>query len=74
MPRLRDTLEAGSAATTLPTAFETPLSEPIGSVADFDQMRVPELKDELRARHLPVSGTRDELVRRLREDDHDNTY
>jgi len=68
MPRLRDTLEAGSAATMLPTAFETPLSEPIGSVADFDQMRVPELRDELRARHQPVSGTRAELLERLTGD------
>lgn len=32
-----------------------------------DERTVDELKDELRARDLPVSGTKDELVARLNE-------
>lgn len=35
----------------------------------YDEKTVAELQDELRARDLPVSGNKDELVDRLREDD-----
>ena len=37
--------------------------------AGWDEYTVDELKDELKARGLPVSGTKDELVARLEEDD-----
>lgn len=33
-----------------------------------DDRTVAELQDELRARDLPVSGTKDELIARLNED------
>lgn len=35
----------------------------------YDEKTVIELQDELRARDLPVSGNKDELVARLQEDD-----
>lgn len=35
----------------------------------YDEKTVAELQDELRARDLPVSGNKDELVSRLQDDD-----
>lgn len=35
----------------------------------YDEKTVAELQDELRARDLPVSGSKDELIDRLREND-----
>jgi SAP domain len=37
--------------------------------SDYEDSTVEELRDELRDRDLPVSGTKDELVARLVEDD-----
>lgn len=41
--------------------------EPAGD--GYDDMVGDDLREELRKRELPVSGTNDELVARLREDD-----
>jgi hypothetical protein len=38
-------------------------------MADYEEMTVEELKDELSARDLPVSGNKAELVERLEEND-----
>jgi SAP domain len=35
--------------------------------ADLEELTVEELKDELRERDLPVSGTKDELIERLQQ-------
>lgn len=40
-----------------------------GGEGDYDDMSIEELKNLLRARDLPVSGNKDELVARLEEDD-----
>lgn len=40
-----------------------------GGEEGYNAQTVDELKDELRARDLPVSGTKEELVERLEEDD-----
>lgn len=42
-------------------------SEEPAEEVDVDDLTVDELKDELRARDLPVGGNKDELVKRLRE-------
>jgi hypothetical protein len=36
---------------------------------EYDDMLADDLKEELRKRDLPVSGNKDELIARLREDD-----
>lgn len=36
---------------------------------DYDEWKVPELKEELEKRELAVGGNKDELIARLREDD-----
>lgn len=40
-----------------------------GEEADYEDLTVAELQDRLRDRDLPVSGTKDELIARLVEDD-----
>lgn len=40
-----------------------------GEESDYDDMSIEELKTILRARDLPVSGNKDELIARLEEDD-----
>lgn len=41
------------------------------TAVDYESMTVAELKEELTARGLPTSGTKDQLVARLDEDDAD---
>jgi hypothetical protein len=53
---------AASAAAAAATMGEAPASK-------YDEYSVEELKEELRERDLPVSGTKDELIARLEEDD-----
>jgi hypothetical protein len=43
--------------------------EGAGDEDTYEDMNVPELKDVLKRRDLPVSGTKQELIDRLREDD-----
>ena len=38
------------------------------STEDVEDMTVEELKEELKARDLPVSGNKDELIKRLQQD------
>ncbi len=40
-----------------------------GDAAEYSDYTVDELKDKLRERELPVSGSKEELVARLEEDD-----
>lgn len=40
-----------------------------GTAGGYEEQTVAELQDELRARDLAVSGTKDELIARLEEDD-----
>jgi hypothetical protein len=39
--------------------------------ADYSDWTIPQLQKELRARTLPVSGNKEELVARLEKDDED---
>lgn len=38
-------------------------------MAEYEEQTIPDLQEELRARGLPVSGNKDELVARLEDDD-----
>lgn len=50
---------------------EPPEAPPAGTEPgdDYDGLLVPQLRERLHQRDLPVSGTRPELVARLRADD-----
>lgn len=50
----------------VPDADDTDDAEP---QQQYDDMTYPQLQDELRKRGLPVSGSKDDLVTRLRESD-----
>lgn len=39
----------------------------------YDDATVEELKEELKARNLPTTGNKDELVKRLEQDDESNS-
>lgn len=43
--------------------------EVLAAVAAYEEMTVEQLKDELRNRELPTSGSKSDLVARLEEDD-----
>lgn len=70
-------LEPRAASELAPEAPDEPQADlpPLeGTAADdeaqgYEAQTVEDLKDELRERDLPVSGTKDELIARLEEDD-----
>jgi hypothetical protein len=49
--------------------LDSPGEKGDGAEDDLEDWTVDELKDELRERDLPVSGNKDELVKRLKEAD-----
>lgn len=70
-----DSLVAQTAEVATPQGDASVLQKGAGAQSDeggeegYNAQTVPELQDELRSRDLPVSGTKDELVERLEEDD-----
>lgn len=44
----------------------------VGDDSDYNDQSVEELKDELRRRDLPVSGSKDDLIARLEADDEES--
>lgn len=61
--------EAEKIAETEEETEEETLEEGEDETRDYEDQTVKDLRDELRSRNLKVSGNKDELIERLREDD-----
>jgi hypothetical protein len=67
-PVPRDLLDAYNEAINAPSGA-APAADDSDGDKGYASQSVDELKDKLRSRDLPVSGTKDELVARLEADD-----
>lgn len=54
-----------SVTTVSSATLPSPSKEPQHSISSYDKYTVKELKDLLRDKNLPISGTKAELIRRL---------